>query len=207
MRTLRWALVSVVVALASCGNKSASISSDASFESTPPITEVAVESKIDTSIVESLLRKIIEISEVQGVPLNDGNDLPVIGQCPMGLESDWGAEATGTVFCLVDLMPEDKYAVWVFTIDEVSVSEMLEAAGDVVTGEFAGGEEQFACGSSNGDGLGRCAVLWKSGNFKALYVGAPGALSDEVRFEFHKNLVSFIATFESWDPSDSLFQD
>jgi len=189
MRTLRWALTGVVLVLVSCGGGSSSTS------------------KIDTSTAESLLRKIIEISEVQGVPLNDGDDLPVMGQCPMGLESEWGAEAAGTVFCSADLESEGESALWVFTIDEVSISDLLEAAGDVVTGEFAGGEEQFACGSSNADGLGRCVVLWKSGNFQALYAGAPGALSDEVEIEFHKNLGSFIATFESWDPSDSLFKD
>jgi len=207
MRSSRWALLSVVAVLASCGNKSTLISSDASFDSTPPETVVAVESKIETSTAEAILRKIIEISEVQGVPLNDGSDLPVTGQCPMGLESDWGAESTGTVFCLVNWVSEDESAVWIFTIDKVSVSEMLEAAGDVVTGQFAGGEQESACGSSNGDGLGRCAVLWKSGDFKALYVGAPGVLIDEVEADFSKNLGAFVATFESWNPSDSLFND
>ena len=189
MRSMRWALVGVITVLVSCGGGSSSTS------------------KINTSTAESLLRKIIEISEVQGVSLNDGGDLPVIGQCPMGLEFEWGAEAAGTVFCSVDSDSESESAIWVFTIDEVSISDILEAAGDVATGEFAGGEEQFACGNSNVGDPGRCVVLWKSGNFQALYIGAPGLLSDEVENEFHKNLSSFIATFESWDPSNSLFKD
>jgi len=189
MSSKRWIILAFITLLVSCGGGSSSTS------------------KIDTSTAESLLRKIIEISEVQGVPLNDGDDLPVIGQCPMGLEFEWGAEAAGTVFCLVDSDSESESAIWVFTIDEVSISDILEAAGDVATGEFAGGEEQFACESSNVGGPGRCVVLWKSGNFQALYAGAPGILGDEVENEFHKNLGSVIATFESWDPSDSLFKD